>query len=234
MQRNPPVSASPVILALIAMLCPMGPSASAEETLADIDREIARETDVWITPAGLYVSGSFGFLFPDDVELNNVDGVVPAQNTEFELDGIWSSHAAIGWDAGPVRSEVEGGVRFLDIDQITLDGVGVPSTGGDVDIYTLMFNVYYDLPITDRFGGYIGAGVGGAFVDVEPQSTAFEDSDDFLFGYQFMAGLQYEVFPRFYLMSGYRYFNTESADFDGVNTESFDVHSIDVGIRYVF
>lgn len=148
-----------------------------------------------------------------------------------------------------LRLEVEGGYRSADIDQVTIVRAGVGAlnavgavidAGGHADLGTAMANLYYDVHVFDgTVLPWIGAGLGGAFVDYNIQDTANADfnakDNTWVFAYQFMAGLTFPVSDGVSMSVGYRYLRTE--DFSYVNQFSEEMetditqHSVDVGLQ---
>lgn len=155
------------------------------------------------------------------------------------------------------RLEVEGGFRSADLDQVTIvrdDNLPpfvtpgqVVGVGGDAQVGTAMANLYFDLHIDDdnEVLPWIGAGLGGAFVDYsvdafvpgDPTTVLFAAKDDsWVFAYQFMAGLTIPVGDFTSMTLSYHYFRT--ADFVYVDAfgEEFETdltqHSVDLGFQF--
>src|SRR5437879_2082361 len=90
--------------------------------------------------------------------------------------------AAFGYMATEALAlEVEGGVVWNQ----------AKGVGGDVYQIPVMLNGVWNIPVNTSWSGYIGAGAGGIWTDVETTSSG--SSDDFVFGYQAMAGLKYKL-----------------------------------------
>jgi opacity protein-like surface antigen len=105
-----------------------------------------------------------------------------------------------------------------------------------------MVNLFYD---ADFFGGsvvpYVGAGLGGAFVDykiVDPQSVVtFAGKDQtWAFAYQFMAGLTFPIDEGISMSIGYTYFQTEDFIYVNAFNENMNTNikqqSVDVGLQF--
>ena len=63
------------------------------------------------------------------------------------------------------RIELELGYRDNDLDEYTSDFALVPGAQGGLKEYSIMANVLYDIPITERLGFSIGAGAGAGALD---------------------------------------------------------------------
>ena len=201
---------------------------------SDNDLDLDLDTDTAGSPTGLYIGGVFSFLTVEDTSINSIDGSPPPQATDLSLDANFGNYEFIGWDSGTVRTEVEVGARSYEIEEIRRDGIVTPGENGDVYELSLMFNVIFDIPIAPKVEAYAGGGVGTSFIWSELNNSSLGDSNDFVLSYQFMAGLQFEVAPRLYLNTGYRYHATDDPNFEGVEYDAPEVHGLDLGIRYVF
>jgi opacity protein-like surface antigen len=159
--------------------------------------------------------------------------------------------AYLGWVLDDnFRLEIEGAFRSADLDEVTIvrDDTAVPAhvpgdvldAGGDVQIGTAMVNLYYDAHLFDGpILPWIGAGLGGAFVDYAiDDPTHYIDGKDttWVFAYQFMAGVTFPISETVSMSLGYTFFKTQ--DFVYVNSfgeeQETDVtqHSVDLGIQF--
>lgn len=107
--------------------------------------------------AGAQYVGAIGFSYPN--------------GTRTELEYRYSSI-----EPDLVRTLPEGGF-----------GVSAASASGDFRTHVLMSNVYYDFRNSSRLTPYIGAGVGGVFIE---EGQGLTDS---AFAYQAKAGFSYEM-----------------------------------------
>lgn len=161
----------------------------------------------------------------------------------------------IGWILDDnFRLEMEGGYRSADLDRVVIvrddllfttpgDVVGV---GGDAQVGTAMVNLYYDIHLVDDASllPWIGAGLGGAFVDysvdafVPGTSVILFDAKDqtWAFAYQFMAGFTFPVGDGMSMSLSYHYFRTEDFVYVDAFGEEFETdleqHSIDLGFQF--
>lgn len=135
----------------------------------------------------------------------SVDGAVETDNGDFDFDNDWSGHVGLGYAfKNGFRLEGEGAYRqneFSDID-------------GDATATAAMANVYYDFNRDGAVRPYVGAGVGGAKVEVESPLVSFDDGDTVV-AYQGMAGIEVPLSRRASLDVGYRYFSAPDIAADG-------------------
>jgi opacity protein-like surface antigen len=125
--------------------------------------------------------------------------------------------------------------------------------------YVGLVNAYVDLGSWHGITPFVGAGVGGANVEISsftdigvgvdgsPSIAYGDDHDEWNFAWAVHAGLAFEVTPEFTMELAYRYLDLgdgESGDlvaFDGTNNvdnpmefEDITSHDVKVGFRYMF
>jgi len=184
-------------------------------------------------------------------ESGETQGLLYDYNEEY-ADGF-AAALYMGWVLDEsFRLEIEGGYRSADIDEVTIvrdDTLAyspgdVVDAGGDAQVGTAMVNLYYDIHLFD--GGilpWIGAGIGGAFVDYAiddtsvPLITTFDGKDTtWVFAYQFMAGVTFPVAEGISMSIGYTYFQTQDFVYENVVAEEQETdltqHSVDVGMQF--
>ena len=188
---------------------------------------------------GLYLDVRGGVTFVEDAD--NVANNGSAVETSY--DPGYSAAGAVGYDFGDFRIEGEVSYREAGVDEVE-DGTSSFSADGEVYAIAGMVNGYYDLDLGSSWKPYLGGGLGGAVVGFDNLETdAFgdlADDEDFVFAFQFAAGVGYEFTDNLALYGGYRFFGTTEPELetnDGNNTE-FDSelfsHNIEVGLRYTF
>lgn len=126
----------------------------------------------------------------------------------------------------------------------------------DIESYTLMANVYYDIGQYGKFVPYVGAGIGFAYHEMDDvfctiqvanfctPTAAQAGDEDLSFVWSIMAGFGYAVHERMMLDFGYRYIDlgdmeSERADSSfAVNpffkVDDMEAHEIKAGFRYRF
>lgn len=122
------------------------------------------------------------------------------------------------------------GYRFNDMlrGDVTFDGafdfdVG-PVLGSSIDAYSLMANLYYDIPLAFMVQPYIGGGIGWGEVD----GGAFDDDGVALAG---MAGLTYDLPTDGAIDIGYR---LRYIDINTAASDHWLDHSFRIGFRFGF
>ena len=121
-----------------------------------------------------------------------------------------------------------------------------------IENQSYMLNVYYDLdqlPVVQLPGGfkpYVGAGIGLSYIEVNDQtipgpvggtvSRVFGD-DEANFAWQLMAGVAYQINPKFAADIGYRYAHLGEAQLRspaGTIDNDLNTHEIVLTLRYTF
>ncbi|WP_221435534.1 outer membrane protein [Algisphaera agarilytica] len=230
------ISRSALTTPLIALASLAICNPSSGQSLREIDESIATQDGSRLAATGFYIGGMGSFTVVEDSELVSTNGGTPASPAELEFEDGFGSFGFIGWDFGALRTELEVGARSTELDRVTLGGAPIAGANGDIFELSLMFNLIADIPITDGVELYVGGGVGGAYLwsDVFAPGLALGDSEDYVFAYQAMGGVQFEVAPRLYLNAGYRIHSFDDPNFSGNQYDAPLIHSLDVGIRYVF
>lgn len=181
---------------------------------------------------GPYVAGAVGISFPADSDL---DTATTSENTE--LDPGFAAMFAVGRLYGNgFGTEIELGYRANDVDRIS----GAAGTG-DIGIFSIMLNGYYDFGVSRRGTPYIGAGIGVARLDadgISPVSNSRVNDQTTAVAYQATAGIAYPVNDRLDMMLSYRYFAIPDAGLGTDAGESVDSdytsHAVRFGFRYRF
>lgn len=191
-----------------------------------------------------YVTVSCGHNWASDVD--RTAGTRTA-NVEFESTLEWG--AAIGRRVQPWL-RVEGEFRYLDMGVKEITG----HFGQDMDesgqdrFYTLMVNGLADFRNSTAITPFAGLGLGMvnahhdvSFTPLDDQSVVVSDHHDWVFGYQLLAGVNWELNPKWSIDLMYRYLGTESRDhvqdhapIRDVNVDSANIHSLTLGLHYRF
>lgn len=208
-----------------------------------------------------YVGLRGSYVWTDDGETRS-DPLVALYDYDETYEGGYAVGIEMGWTLSDAfRIAIEGEFRHADIDSVTIvrDDTAPPvlpllppppypvgtvvDAGGDAQIGTAMVNLFYDFNMLDgSFVPYVGAGIGGAFIDysiTDPNTTlSFQGKDTtWAIAYQLMAGIAFPVGEGMTMSVGYKYFRTE--DFTYVNSfsESMQTNitqqSIDVGLQFI-
>lgn len=152
-----------------------------------------------------------------------------------EFDTGWAVLATVGYAFdNNWRLELEGGYRQNDMD---VTGA-VNRFGGDFDELSLMANVLYDVPLTERLALTIGVGVGADYAQFD--DGTMQEDEDLNFAYQGIAGFSYELTERLDLTLQYRYLHVDEPGYvaphaghiDSYALEDVEKHTVTVGLRY--
>ena len=238
-----------------------------------------------------YVGADGGYHFPETFKGTSGRLKAAGQNAtwDFGTDNgdNWMAAAKIGYKhPSGVRLELEYAFRNGDLDSVHGQAGAMPSglcppgtarganfgcgkLDGSLNVSSLMFNVLYDfqnftLPGRFPIRPFIGAGVGGAFVQTKTYGqiqglpggyagaeNASFDNDKSAFAYQGLAGFTYNIRPNIALDLTGRYFeadrvrapqvtsaiaNTAGAQVYNIGTFKGDYKdaSVTLGVRFLF
>ncbi len=203
---------------------------------------------------GWYIAGGAGGQLLDDSTDTTTDPFGNVSTTETSFDAGYGLSGALGysWDShgsggGGAVFRVEGEVLYKvsDIDGFNFITVGSFEGTGDVSALALMANAWYEFPTGMPWRPYIGGGAGMANISLNDVGLNFlglefplADDDDWVFAYQFGAGLNYEVTPQIIVGIEYRFFATTDPQFVDVTGFEFSgevlIHNIGLIVRFLF
>ena len=144
------------------------------------------------------------------------DTEIDVDNSRITFDTGLAGGAAAGYDFGPARLEIEGSYRHNNADE----------GDADLDVTTLMANVYADFETDGPATPYLGVGVGVANVDLE-------DEDDQVLAGQVAAGMLFAVTEKVAIDLGYRYMVADAPDIVG-NDKELQQHTALIGVQIKF
>jgi len=153
---------------------------------------------------------------------------------DVDMDTAFAYGAAWGRDLGSYRFEFEGSYANYSISTLAFRSPAGPvydlPASGDVDIFSLQFNNYFELEFTPNFEMYGGLGLGLAMRSTEGftwNGKTYADEIESGFGWQIMTGMKYTIFDRHALLGGYRFQSLgDLSDF-----EDFGSHNFEFGYR---
>jgi OOP family OmpA-OmpF porin len=192
---------------------------------------------------GWYVSLEGGGNWVEDWENTYAFPATTPGTASFDTG--WAVLASVGYGfGGGWRAEFEAGYRDNEGDGATFALAPFPDStlSWDMSEVTMMLNVIYDIPLTERLSLSLGAGAGGDFsmIDHNFFGTPAED-DHWSFAYQGIAGLNYAIGQQTDLFVNYRYLRVTDVEYDflipiGALVEGEDVvkHTATIGLRYHF
>lgn len=210
--------------------------------IPDTDAELASYTpDRSYANPNWYLSIMGGTSFADDADVKSAN----TRELSYATGGGFGS--ALGYRpsarrgfASHFRSDIEAFYRQNDIDA---DGIlPLADAAGDLRVFSLMANAYYDLTTHTEITPYVGMGIGYANFQLDnARRINIEDDSDFSTAYQFMAGLSYSVDPNATTAfhAGYRYFDVLSDPSFRTTTGTavsidHSSHNVEGGVRMYF
>jgi len=130
-------------------------------------------------------------------------------NVKAALDTGWAGFAAVGLELGThFRVEGELGYRSNNISAFEV-----------VSQKTLMINGLVTLPVLENLTLFAGAGLGANQVSWDNYAAyAHRDTDNALFAYQGIVGLNWDLTDQIGLFAKYRYLGTSGVDMPGLAT----------------
>ncbi|MFP3942706.1 MAG: outer membrane protein [Alphaproteobacteria bacterium] len=184
-----------------------------------------------------YIAGHGGVVWANDMDFE-FPGVLLVEPFVADLDSGWGAGGALGyrWENG-FRGELE--ATYRQNDGIIFDSAS-PFFPEDVELdsFSVMVNMLYDLDMGAFFVPYVGVGLGGNHVTLDVTTAGAED-DGWAFAYQFLGGFSVPV-PNTPLefFADYRYHATSGLvlKFGGMFEENDDyqTHNVMGGVRFNF
>ncbi len=202
---------------------------------------------------GFYVGGAGGLNWTMESKYRDlgVDTLGSTTSTKLGYEHGWVGALSAGYaTAMGVRAELEANYRSdSKANSNALEGTTFGGeASGKTHSWGLMGNLLYDVNTGTPFTPYIGVGAGMADVKSKVNTfipataattggfTNFSDSE-WVFAYQAIVGVAYNVTNNLAVTADYRYFATQDPKFDGpigkVKGE-YRNHSAMLGVRYSF
>lgn len=185
-----------------------------------------------------YIKGFGGATFPSGFDTTLFEDGEEIALPSFDHDTGYTLGVAVGAAVSPnVSMEIEFVSRNADF--TVTDRDEGDQANGDTSASALMINALYvfdGMGATGAVRPYVGAGVGGADIEMSAGGQSFDSGT--LLAYQFIGGLDYKLNPSTSLYAEGRFFQTESGEFAGPDGEGFDgeftTFDVIVGMRFVF
>jgi opacity protein-like surface antigen len=194
---------------------------------------------------GPYVSVFVGASISNDTSVSSYDYYYNApfsDNVSFD-PGVYSGFTG-GYDFGYLRMEGELSYRYNEIKSVSeqFSGLTMHNVSGNVGAFATMLNMFIDIHNTSPITPYLGGGIG--FVNLELSDTTgnglllYGSGNATVMAYQVGGGVNIALNRRLSLDLGYRYFMTDTADFDSYypisSSFKLDSHNVSVGCRFKF
>ena len=189
-----------------------------------------------------YVGGEAGWSSLED-QRDRPNVAAPAITSRFD-DGF-AAGARAGYEMGPWRFEAEYAYREHDLNSVQVGGARFGATG-DRHAHAVMGNVLYDVPLGAwmpmalPLTPHIGAGIGAVnLTDTVRVAGRSNTDDDWVFGYQAIAGVRYNLSPNLAVDLDYKYLATDDATFrirgTGISYRSgYETHNFMASIVWRF
>ncbi|MDA0239089.1 MAG: outer membrane beta-barrel protein [Proteobacteria bacterium] len=182
---------------------------------------------------GFYIGAGAGAVLPMESGFSG-SGIDSSADLEATASGALS--AGYAFKHG-LRTEIEAAGRQASVDSVSGSAVG----SGDVRVWNLMANVFWDFRNDSDFVPYLGAGAGYALMDfdnVQPVGGSSVNESAGAVAYQGIAGVGYNLTDRFSLFADYRYFGTGEAALQTRANNAVDgdyaEHRVTFGVKWSF
>ena len=167
-----------------------------------------------------------GYVMPDDLELSG------AASADVKLKNSWGVGAKVGY----IFPAVKWLAAELDYSYLAKQDIDEDGVDGDFKAHNLMANLIARYP-EGKIHPYIGAGAGCSWGSFKATGlgTSVDESDN-AFAWQLLAGVNFDIAPRWSVDLGYRYIqskydlNSGLGDFDAKSKN----HMITIGFTYYF
>lgn len=229
---------------LLATACLLGASAPLAALAQDTPAAATAAAEAVPDPKGFYATLGIGGAWPQKVNANtNIVGL--DLNGSYSLSGGVALETGVGYDFGPVRTELTYGYSHANLNQLAVSALGTSIdaaiSNGGVNTHSVMASGYVDIPTKSRWVPYIGGGLGyttvgwGAYsasaFGVTLTQTAGSKG---VFGYQAKAGLSYLANRNTDVFMEATYQGTSSFTVDAVNYDPLSSWGARLGARYRF
>lgn len=183
---------------------------------------------------GLYVQGNLGAVVSGEADFERADVLTRAMGYEgqYDVESAAFISGVVGKSITP-KWAVEGEVFY------TKPDLSVYNRDAEATNYGVLVNAQYEAYRTEKFGIYVGAGIGYGSTEYTlavPDYDYEDKADDAGFIWQLKAGLTYDMTARTALDFGYRYLNAPevSAAEEFLADVKTDMHVVTAGVRYKF
>jgi OmpA-OmpF porin, OOP family len=199
---------------------------------------------------GWYIGVEGGANWVQDWDFVEASLPTHTHNDTAEFETGWAAMATVGYAFhNNWRAELEVGYRANDLPTIisrinngpVFVGTYTYNDGdGSLQEFTLMANVLYDIPLSEKVSLSLGAGVGADKANVEFGRNPAADLDQWRLAYQGIAGLNVAVGSRTELFVNYRYLIVDAVDIPigainghpDTDADDFQKHTVTFGLRY--
>lgn len=208
--------------------------------------------------SGVYLGLKAGYQwFSAGGGLTDTNADANATGGDFDDKDGWAAGAALGYDWSSLGLNLRTELEYMYYDGPKYNaGNGTAgnkdSMSADIDVQTLMLNVFYDFDTGTAWTPYIGAGAGVSFINADLSFDAADwrngvvnagdgNADAIDFTWMVALGLAYEIDANWALDLSGRYnafgdTDTYSNDADDVRFKAKDLETFEtqMGLRYTF
>jgi opacity protein-like surface antigen len=191
--------------------------------------------------SGWYLRGDVGYRYNPDPGAFTLTGVQP---TNVRLDDAYMIGGGVGYKARWFRADLT--VDYGTGANFYANGAIADDYRAKLDSVAIMLNGYLDLGTWYGFTPYVGAGIGGALLQITEfsQLSAVNTFDTprgskWNFAWAAMAGFGYNISQNFLLDIGYRYISLGEVQSEPTSlsnrltVDGVAAHELRVGFRYL-
>lgn len=194
---------------------------------------------------GAYATLGLGAAWPQNVTGNTTVLGIPV-NGSYGLNGGFAGEVGVGYDFGPVRSELTYSYNNANLSSLSGSALGLnlgttTVSNGSVRTNSVLASAYVDIPTNSRWVPYLGGGLGYTNVGWGAYSaTAFGVSltqipgSQGVFGYQAKLGLSYLANKHTDVFVEGTYQGAAGFTIDGINYDPLNSWGARLGARYRF
>ena len=193
---------------------------------------------------GFYATLGVGGAWPQNVTGDStILGV--GVTASYGLNGGLSGEIGVGYDFGPVRTELTYAYTGATLNTVTASALGASINGsvsnGSVSTNSVLMSAYVDIPTKSKFTPYVGGGLGYTNVGWGAYSANFsgvqwnwQSGSQGVLGYQAKLGVTYQASAKADVFVEGAYQGSSGFSVDSVNYDSLSAFGARVGARYRF
>ncbi len=174
-----------------------------------------------------YATGLLGVSLPADSDLSSPGLAGIDAEVSYEPGAVVG--VAVGHDFGSYRFEGEVAYQQNNLDEISALGASA-EVDGDISLFTVLLNGYYEFVPNGRMTPYLTAGFGLASAEFDLEGTSEQDA---VTAFQVGAGISYFISEEFVIDFKYRYLVTSDLELDNLDVD-FTSHNIMIGFSKRF
>lgn len=193
---------------------------------------------------GFYGTLGLGYSATQDISSSDSILGVPVKGN-FGLTGGFAGETGIGYDFGPVRTELTYIYNNATLNSLDLSVAGVglnaPISEGNVNTNSVMASVYVDIPTNSKWVPYVGGGLGYSSISWGAYKTGLlgttysqNAGNQGVLGYQGKVGLSYLANKKTDVFVEGVYQGTSNFSIDTTNYDPLSSWGARLGARFRF